>query len=313
MRLLRSVAPGLLVVILGCSSSDDGSLKAAGPGGDTGGPGPSASGDDAAADGGGPAGDDAGDDSTEDGGNDAGGKDGGKDGGPGAGCGALAYCEGFESYSGAIADGAKLGAWTATVSATGATMTIDSTKAYAGKNSLHIVAAKASGPGTRGILKQTVAAGLVAGNDLWGRVMVYYGNAAGDGLPTIHSWLFEADGHSTPTNQNVGANLGSRNTNMAINFSPSDKTTPPGGGNLTAGKWHCIQWQYDGSGNPVKNIANVWVDGKLAVNVNAAGGFIAATPFTTMAFGFTHYQTVTDAADVYLDEFAVDKAKIPCN
>ena len=56
----------------------------------------------------------------------------------------------------------------------------------------------------------------------------------------------------------------------------------------------------------------VWVDGKVAVDVNKADGFIAATPWTSMGFGYVHYQTLTADTNVYIDEFAVDGVKIAC-
>jgi hypothetical protein len=31
-----------------------------------------------------------------------------------------------------------------------------------------------------------------------------------------------------------------------------------------------------------------------------------------MQFGFTHYQTLANAIDVYLDDFAVNTAMVPC-
>lgn len=81
---------------------------------------------------------------------------------------------------------------------------------------------------------------------------------------------------------------------------------------MTAGAWHCVQWQYDGSGSPPADTAKMWVDGTVAVDVPASVGWKMATPWTTMMFGFTHFQTTTNPVDVFLDDFAVDGAMIDC-
>ena len=44
----------------------------------------------------------------------------------------------------------------------------------------------------------------------------------------------------------------------------------------------------------------------------AAQNWNLATPFSTMQFGFTHYQTLSNAIDVYLDDFAVNNAMVAC-
>jgi hypothetical protein len=56
----------------------------------------------------------------------------------------------------------------------------------------------------------------------------------------------------------------------------------------------------------------VWVDGTVAVNVPASQGWDFATPWNSFELGFTHYQTLANGVDVYLDEFALDGAMVPC-
>lgn len=84
------------------------------------------------------------------------------------------------------------------------------------------------------------------------------------------------------------------------------------GGLVTTGAWHCIQWQYDGAGTPAADLANVWIDGTEAVGVDAGKGWKFATPWTLFDFGFTHYQTLTNPVDVFLDDFALGPTKIDC-
>ncbi len=56
----------------------------------------------------------------------------------------------------------------------------------------------------------------------------------------------------------------------------------------------------------------MWVDGTVAVNVPASQGWDFATPWNSFELGFTHYQTLANGVDVYLDEFALDGAMVPC-
>jgi hypothetical protein len=228
-------------------------------------------------------------------------------------CSDAQYCDGFETYGGTVADGQTLGPWTASV--TGATMQIDATKAYKGSKSLRITAAAQTGPGTHGTLKQSVTKGLVAGNDVYGRAMVFYSKTGGNDLPlAVHSWLFNATGRSSEADGGVDMNMGGGGAKMQLNYHPPPPLPEQSvqGGAITAGAWHCVQWQYDGSGTPVHDQGKVWVDGKPAVDVPASKGWKLATPWDAFAFGFTHYQTLGNGVDVYLDEFALGDAMIAC-
>jgi hypothetical protein len=50
----------------------------------------------------------------------------------------------------------------------------------------------------------------------------------------------------------------------------------------------------------------------LAVEAPATEGWDFATPWTSFDFGFTHYQTLANGVEVFLDDFALDGAMIPC-
>jgi hypothetical protein len=235
------------------------------------------------------------------------------DAGVAASCTGLLYCDDFEAYSGTVADGMTLGPWKASVS--GATMTVDGVKPHAGTKSLHITTP--AGLGAHGTLAQTVAAGIVPGNNMFGRAMLYYSNATGYGLPlAVHSWFFNSTGTSTALGGNVTMNIGGGGAKMQINYHPVPPATEQSvqGGTMTAGAWHCLQWQYNGSGATPADDAKVWVDGTLAVEATAAKGWKFATPWSTFLFGFTHYQTLAagDAVDVYLDDFALNDTMVAC-
>jgi hypothetical protein len=248
----------------------------------------------------------SGDDGSVDAG-DGGGGDAGSD------CANYKYCETFESYGGAITNNQALGPWKASVAGTGIQMQVDTVKPYRGTKSLHI--SVPTGASAHGTLTQSAAAGLVPGNDVYGRAMVFYASGGGNDLPLgVHSWIFNSAGTSSMADGGVTMNMGGGGAKMQLNYHPP----PPGteksvqGGMIAAGSWHCIQWQYDGSGKTPADAAKVWVDGTVAVNVPASQGWDFATPWDTFDFGFTHYQTLANGVDVYLDEFALDGSMVAC-
>jgi hypothetical protein len=237
----------------------------------------------------------------------------GGDGGPPLACTGMKFCDDFEKYDGAITNGMTLGPWKATVNGTLTAMTVDGVKPYSGAKALHITAP--TGAAARGTLGQTAAAGLVPSNNVYGRAMVYYSNAAGAGLPLgVHSWLFNAAGTSTAAAGAVTMNMGGGGAKMQLNYHPPAPKTEQSvqGGTMTDGKWHCVQWQYDGSGTPPADAAKVLVDGAPAVDVPQTKLWDFATPWSSFDFGFTHYQTLANAVDVYLDDFALNDAMVAC-
>ena len=84
------------------------------------------------------------------------------------------------------------------------------------------------------------------------------------------------------------------------------------GGTMTAGSWHCVQWEYNGSGTTPADTAQILVDEAVAVTAAATKKWDFATPWNAFDFGFTHYQTMNNGVDIYLDDFALDDKPIPC-
>ncbi len=232
---------------------------------------------------------------------------------PDPSCAGLAYCDDFESYSGSILNGANLGPWKASVGS--ALMTVDSINPYRGHRSLHITATAPDGGSAHGTLHQVFDGGLVSGNDVFGRAMVFYSDTTGNGLPLgVHSWIFNSTGNSAAADGGVSMNLGGGGAKLQLNYHPPAPLPEQSvqGGTMTAGVWHCVQWEYNGSGSPAADDAKVWVDGSLAVEATASKGWNFATPWAAFDFGFTHYQTLSNGVDVYLDDFALDGAMVPC-
>jgi hypothetical protein len=232
----------------------------------------------------------------------------------------MAFCDTFESYGDVtIANNQKLGPWTATVQGA-ATTKIDTVKPYGGARSLHVTV-PTNDAGARGTLHQaaaTVGGALVTGNNLFGRAMVYYSNTGGNDVPNgVHSWIFSSAGNSTAAGGSVNMNVANGGTSYFLNYHfappPPGKEASATGGKPTAGAWHCMQWEYNGSGTPSADEGKIWVDGAQIVDAKApAEVWPFATPWTDFDFGFTHYQTTKNGVDVYLDDFALNGTMVAC-
>jgi hypothetical protein len=232
-------------------------------------------------------------------------------------CTGLAYCEDFESYgdAGTLENGKTIGPWKISVGGK-AVMSIDTDKPYSGKYSLHITEPANDTGASNGLLHQAAASGgLVTGNDVWGRAMIYYSTSGGAGLPQGHSWAFQAQGDSSAEgNKNVSMNVANGGTQYFLNYhsatSPEQSVT---GGKPAGGKWICMQWEYNGSGTTPADEGKIIIDGTVVVDAKKQNpNWDFATPWTNFDFGFQHYQAITNSMDVYLDDFALDSKEIPC-
>lgn len=226
-------------------------------------------------------------------------------------CTGLTYCDDFEAYSGAIATGTTVGPWNATVEGVGTEMTIDTTRAYSGEKALRVkIPAGTAPPARQGILRRTSTGPLIAGNNMYGRAMVFYSNGSGYNLPLgAPSWFFSAGGPAGDAGT-MQMDLGGGGEKLRLNYrppTPAPEVLSTAGGTLTAGTWHCIQWQYNGAADSGK----VWLDGAVVVDVPASTWSLAS-PWNAFSFGFRHFQTLAAGVDVFYDDFALDEAMVPC-
>lgn len=256
--------------------------------------------------------------------------DGGDAGAPDAGC-PYAYCEDFEGYAaGPVASGELLGPWLATVQGRQVSMTIDASGGYGGSQALRVtVGFVPDGGAARATLNQHTDGGALVGADLFGRAEIFYATGGDAGLPLgVHSWLFNAAGR-TPAGGLTSMNLGGGGAKAQLNYQyprlpdgghyllpdggdvyPTEASVQ--GGSVTAGAWHCLQWEYHGT---PANVGDVWIDGVPAITVNdptPATNWILSDAYDSFDLGFTHYQELSNGIDVYVDHFALDGQKIPC-
>lgn len=232
-------------------------------------------------------------------------------------CTGLAFCDDFESYgdAGPLENGKTLGPWKINIGGK-AVMTVDTDKPYSGLRSLHITEPANDTTASDALLHQAAASGgLVTGNDVWGRAMVWYSTDGTNGLPQGHSWVFQAQGNSAAeSNKNVSMNVANSGGQYFLNYhSATSAEQSVAAGKPVGGKWLCMQWEYNGSGATPVDEGKILIDGVVVVDAkDQTPNWDFATPWTNFDFGFQHYQAITNSMDVYLDDFALDSKEIPC-
>ena len=220
-----------------------------------------------------------------DGGRDAGAANGDGGGTVDGGC-PYAYCEDFlEEFPVApLTDQELLGPWrVSNRGPPGQLADIDEVNPKTGKKSLHVtVAASTQGDVS---LSQGNGFGLVPGNDLYGRLEIFYSNVGTYGVPDAgieagifgmpfnsHTWVFTASGYNAEGGtEGINLQYGTAHVGQTpvVELAFTDSIAIAGGA-VTAGAWHCLQWQLDGS-NP-SDVANVWLDGTNIASGDAGEG-----------------------------------------
>jgi hypothetical protein len=230
---------------------------------------------------------------------------------PGVECKVARFCEDFEVYARGSAPGKP---WTASISG-GGKISIDATKAFSGKQSLHITTPGGSFNG--GMLTQRTPALPLPGNDLYGRMMVYFETRPG---PAVHFTLFGAYGSLPADGGTAGYTMGGTGKGLPLfnytkgDFTRNERTMP-----WPVGRWACAQWQFDGSAAPdgtTRDELRFWLDGSprtdLTIIKTTSAGAWRAPAFDRMRLGFENYQPTDAAIEVWIDDFAIDSKPVAC-
>jgi len=239
-------------------------------------------------------------------------------------------CDGFE--------GAAIDKATWTVQTWGAgSASIDSTRAARGTHSVHITQPSAI---SRVVLRETRTFAST-GNHFYGRFFLYLNYTTqplmcdGNSCSNLVHWTAASaggkymEGGSTfrPDVRSVGA----VNQTLLVNLDGGPKsevglnndTSVPGYGKLDAShanQWMCFEFEYKGKGET--GDVRVWWDGRElpAMHYSTArrgkGGELWPIPdYEYLELGFTHYQDYSKfvpSFDAWIDEVAVDSARIGC-
>lgn len=226
----------------------------------------------------GPAGGHGGNHVTGTGGAAAGGS--GAGGAASAGCASLQLCDDFESGS------VSSGTWKVSMSG-GFTATVGTDQAHSGTHSLHIVAPNTS---NSAFITETKT---FPASDFWGRAWLRFNGPNGGHQMYIYVTL---PGDQLRLLNRLGSDA------IQVNFQKSDqfyasKTTVP------QTTWFCYEWHVTASAT------TIYKDGTQLTDIKAPG----ITGGTALSLGFQRFATASGAADLWIDDVAVNPTQIGCN
>jgi hypothetical protein len=198
----------------------------------------------------------------------------------------------------------------------GATMTVDNTKAFSGKQS---VAIKIPNPGGNSSARMLFNTGLLplASNDLHGRAMVWVTKLPFTGQDqNVHWDLTTASGAG-----GIEYTLGSMFGNFMAVYQPGDcsvdtKTKWP------EGQWACVQWEFKGAADG-SHLLRMMLNGQLTDPgevttmgppncVQGANREWKAATWTQLTFGWINFQAAHIPIEMWIDDVAFGENPIDC-
>jgi hypothetical protein len=160
----------------------------------------------------------------------------------------------------------------------------------------------------------------VAGNVVYGRMMIYMDQTANDGVHwTMIQGSGPLEGHDGVTaHYRYGGMWAGK---MMANYETSGAATDCWNNSedvMPTGRWTCMEWRFDGPGNEMR----FWLDGQELPGLyvkdegqgcigHELGDQWLAPTFDRMFLGWESYQP-DDAREAWIDDVVIDDAPIGC-
>jgi hypothetical protein len=253
-----------------------------------------------------------------------------------AACAAATFCDGFESAAPGMAPAAP---WT--VSQTNATVSVDTTRAFRGTQSVKTTTLPTTGGAPtykRGFIGLAGAPVIpLPEQRVYGRMMFYLDSAPST---NVH-WTF-VDGTGLVAGQDYSAtyryggqlpvteNGTFRGNQLMANYDTTDYYATPSRGPQTdcyrhangvvvpVGRWACAEWFFDGTNNQMR----FWLDGMelTDIQINQTGTGCVAQPaeyvwqapvFSRIDVGWESYQA-DEARSIWIDDVVISPQQVGC-
>jgi hypothetical protein len=236
----------------------------------------------------------------------AGGSAGGATGSSGCAGSTAKVCDDFDAQT----MGAEPKGMYAVVKTNNATVTVDTTRAFSGKQSLHL---HLTNPGSDSKAQLAFTAPVLPfmNNDVHGRAMVWLVKN-----PANHWDFATAFGTDQPQDDDtkIQYTVGSMSGHLMAVYQPGDDSVDSTT-QFPVGRWGCLQWEFKGAPDG-SHVLKIMLDGKLIDkgNITKGGpqGNWPATTWKSMKVGWINFGSVGMAVDMWIDDLAVSDAEIPC-
>lgn len=215
----------------------------------------------------------------------------------GSGCAGVTskFCDDFEQQT---AGQAPTGAFT--VSGKAGSIVVDTSKAFSGTKSLHIVSAKPAPGAMLQFAKQFPA------NDVHGRAMFYVMRTpSGQHWDLVYSY----------TSNNVQWELGGMYGKFMFTVDPPDHaiTSNP----FPTGKWFCLQWEFKYGGTPATSGYVAKMDGTVLdkgqwTGADPSGMTWMVGPYKNLNVGWNTYGSSDVDVELWVDDVAFGDSEIAC-
>lgn len=216
-------------------------------------------------------------------------------------------CDGFEG----AAPGTAMSSFVYALAGT-STAVVDTTKPYRGTKSVHI---KSAGQAyIRETATFTQSGTKATNNEMWGRIFIWFSQT---GNPQSHDvFITLEDPTSSLMAQQyhvAGGSRGLLNSGIRFDTPPGDHYQPAMGTGMInydtqTPQWHCWEWH-----TTAANASDFYVDGTLYAMMSVTASMNWPLPiFKSMSLGFMEFGA-TPATELWIDEVAVDTARIGCD
>ena len=239
------------------------------------------------------------------------------------------FCDSFEDDA---VGHAPASPWRDETGSSGAQVTVDETRAFRGRRSVHVLAPKGA-PYRRGYFAIHQAPVFpVAGSELYGRAMIWLDEAPQAVGANVHWTMLQGEGRSRDDTFNALYRYGGQHQ-QGLGLMANYETTPPvrsdcwqhSQSRLPVQRWACVEWRFAVSGNEMQ----FWLDGSELIDLHvvergqgeqsgclsteALGGrWLAPPAFQSLYLGWERYQDTANDQNVWVDDVVVARSRIGC-
>jgi hypothetical protein len=241
------------------------------------------------------------------------------------------FCDGFENEPLGQPPAAP---WRNETGTSGASVTVDATRAFSGQRSVHVFAPKGAAyrRGYFAIHQNPVFP--AAAHEMYGRAMMWLDAApiTPAGKPDVHWTFIQGEGRSADDTFNSLYRFGGQHQ-AGLGLMANYETTPPvksdcwlhSAARLPVQHWACLEWHFAVASNEMQ----LWLDGQELSDLHVLdrpssaetgclgteklkGEWLAPPAFQSLYLGWERYQEPENDQNLWIDDVVISKERVGC-